>query len=331
MTERISNPKLGISCVLVGMTAMSLMDAIIKLLSDQYPLHEIVMVRSVIALTLTLFIVHLEGGLQLLRTSTPFFHLARGLLIVTANMTFYLALPVMPIASVIAIFFISPVIITALSVVLLKEKVGWHRWLAVLIGFTGVSIMMRLGTDAFKFTSLLPIVAAFAYSLAQIITRYIGTTEKASVMSFYISAIFIFVSAVFWFIAGDGSFAGKYDPTLDFLLRAWSWPNMEDATKMIAVGGLITIVGYMLSQAYRVAELNIVAPFEYISIPLGVLWGYVFWKEIPDLYTFLGILLVAVSGLYVFFREQRVSAPVDQTYGIDHQEEQDSVGTNQQT
>lgn len=305
---------------MVGMIAMSLMDALIKLLSDQYPLHEIVMVRSVISITLTLFIVHLEGGLSLLRTSTPFFHLARGLLIVIANMTFYLALPIMPLASVIAIFFISPVIITALSVVFLDEKVGWHRWLAVLIGFSGIAIMMRLGTDAFKFSSLLPVVAAFAYSFAQIITRYIGITEKASVMSFYISTIFVVVSAFFWAIAGDGSFAGQYHSSLDFLLRAWSWPNMEDASIMLAVGVLITIVGYMLSQAYRVAELNIVAPFEYLSIPMGVIWGYVFWCEIPDWYTFMGILLVAGSGLYVFFREQRVSTPVDQTYGIDHQD-----------
>lgn len=308
---------LGISCILIGMSTMSLMDAIIKLLSDSYPLHEIVMVRSVISIVLTLFIIHFEGGLGLLRTSRPFMHMARGLLIAIANMTFYLALAVMPLAEVTAIFFIAPVLSTALSVLLLGERVGWHRWLAVIAGFTGIAIMMRLGTDSFTLYSLLPVVAALTYALTQIITRWISVTEKASVMSFYISATFIIISAGFWVAAGDGSYAGHNGPGLDFLFRAWAWPDKNDALDMILIGILVTIVGYMISQAYRVAEVNIIAPFEYVALPMAVMWGYIFWREIPDMNSILGIILIGGSGLYVFYREHRTPAPVDQTYGID--------------
>ncbi len=323
MNSYQSDPKHGISCILIAMTACSLMDAFVKLLSDRYPLHEIVMVRSVIAITLTLFIIHFEGGLGLLRTSKPFQHLARGMLIAVANMTFYMSLSVMPLAEVVAIFFISPVLITALSVFLLGEKVGWHRWTAVIVGFIGVAVMMRLGTDSFNLVSVLPLIAAFTYALTQIITRRIGNTEKASVMSFYITAVFIVISTGFWITVGDGSLSGHYGPSVEFLFRPWSWPDMSSAVIMVTVGFLMTIVGYMLSQAYRVAQVNIIAPFEYVALPMGIIWGYVFWREVPDVYTFLGILMVGGSGLYVFFREHGATASPDQTYAVANTEQGD--------
>ncbi len=329
MNSRPDNPILGITCILIGMSTMSFMDAMIKLLSDGYPLHEIVMARSVIAIVLTLFIVHIEGGLGLLRTSRPWLHLARGLLIVLTNMAFYMALSVMPIAKATAIFFVSPLIITALSVLLLGEQVGWRRWLAVSIGFIGTAIMMRLGTGAFEPAAILPVIAACAYALTQIITRWISATEKASVMSFYISATFIVVSAVFWVFAGAGEFSGRFGEDLEFLFMAWRQPDMNDALLMVAIGFLITIVGYMISQAYRVADVNVIAPFEYIAMPMAILWGYLFWREVPDMYSAIGMILVGGSGLFVFFREKHTTAPIDQTYGIDPLEKPDNgAGSN---
>ena len=202
---------LGITCVMIGMGTASLMDAMIKTLSGDYPLHQIVMARSVVAIILTLFIVQYEGGLHLLRSSKPLLHLSRGLLIVVANMSYYLALSTMPLAEVAAIFFVSPLLITALSVPFLGEHVGWRRWVAVGVGFVGVIVMMRPGVGTFNFTALLPILAAFAYASTQIITRSLGTTDVASVMSFYISITFVFIAGGFWIVAGDGSYAGGWN------------------------------------------------------------------------------------------------------------------------
>lgn len=298
---------LGIACVMIGMGTVSLMDALIKILSGDYPLHQIVMARSVVAIIFTLFIVQYEGGLQLLKSSKPFLHLSRGLLIVVANMSYYLALSTMPLAEVAAIFFVSPLLITALSVPFLGEQVGWRRWVAVGVGFVGVTIMMRPGVGTFNITALLPILAAFAYASTQIITRSLGTTDVASVMSFYISATFIFIAGGFWIVAGDGSLAGDHGVEMEFLLRAWRWPDANDAILMFIIGILVTIVGYMLSQAYRVADASVVAPFEYVALPLAVLWGYLFWREVPDLQTIVGIILVVGSGLYVFVREKQLA------------------------
>ena len=300
-----NNYKLGIMCISIGMGTSSLMDATIKSLSDGYPLHEIVMARSIIAVTLTLLIVRFEGGFSLLKTSKLPLHLIRGALFVIANMTFYLAIAAMPLAEATAIFFISPLIITALSVPILGEQVGWRRWLGVLTGFAGVIIIIRPGLESFNNFSLLPIVAATTYATSQIASRWMGEDEKASVKSFYIMMTFIVVSGLFWLVLGDGSLEGQYGPELDFLFRPWQWPNQLDAAKMIAVGLLVTIVSYMINQAYTIANASSVAPFEFVALPLAILWGYLFWDQLPDRWATLGMVLVAGSSLYVFFRENR--------------------------
>lgn len=313
---RQDNTLLGILCVMTGIATASLMDATIKSLSGGYPLHEIVMARSVVALFLTLFIVHLEGGLSMLATKRPLVHLTRGLLVVVANMTFYMAISFMPLAEATALFFVSPLIITALSVPFLGEKVGWRRWLGIVAGFVGVITMIRPGVASISIYSFLPVIAATAYASTQIITRKLGTTEKASVMSFYISLTFIVVAGCFWWFVGDGSLSGRYDQKVEFLFRPWKIPDSGDAMLLVFVGFLIAIVGYMLSQAYRIANASIVAPFEYVSLPLALLWGYLFWGEIPDSQAAIGMALIVGSGLYIFLREKRTSGIIDQSYGI---------------
>jgi len=283
---------------------MSIMDVVIKWLSPDYPLHEIILVRTVVALFLTLIIVHFEGGFALLKTRRPMLHFARGLMIVTANITFYLALAVMPIAEAAALFYVAPLIIAGLSVPLLGEYVSKRQWVAILTGFMGVVLMSGLGTGSFKSAALLPVFAALAYALTQLMTRKLGVTDKASVMSFYIGVVFIIVSVVFGLTVGDGRFAASGGPALEFLLRPWRLPDANSLMLMVVCGFLVAVVAYMLSQAYRVAEANVIAPFEYVVLPLAILWGYLFWNEVPDFKTMIGILLIGGSGLYVFLYER---------------------------
>ncbi len=311
-----NNTVLGISCVMIGMATTSLMDVTIKMLSTSFPLHEIILARSLVAIVLTMVIVHFEGGLALLKTVRPLMHLLRGLLIVVANMSFYLAISAIPLAEATAIFFVSPLFITALSVPLLGEKVGWRRWISVIVGFAGVLVIVRPGSETGSYFALLPIIAALSYALTQITSRGLAATEKASVMSFYISLAFIAISGGFWLLIGDGAWLGTGGDKMDFLFRPWVWPEQNEALLMLLAGFLVAIVGYFLSQAYRVANASVVAPFEFVAMPLSILWGYIFWQEIPDIQAALGILLIAASGIYIFLREHRTTALVDETYGI---------------
>jgi drug/metabolite transporter (DMT)-like permease len=272
-------------------------------MSGDYPLHEIILGRALVAVLLTAWFAHLEGGLALLRTRRLALHLARGVLLVIANVCYFLALAALPLAEAAAIFFIAPLFITMLSVPFLGERVGPWRWTAVFTGLGGVVVMLRPGDGLLEIAALLPIGAALAYAIMQILTRRLGVTDRASALAFYVQLCFIVVSAIFGLIAGDGRFAGGGHPSVEFLLRAWAWPSGIDALLILTCGGLIGAAAYLLSQAYRIAEANLLAPFEYTALPLAVLWGIVWWDEWPDATALLGIALIVGSGLLVFYRE----------------------------
>ncbi len=300
----------GIFFVLGGVLAISFNDMLIKQLSGGYPLHELVFIRSFIGIILSLFLIRMEGGLQILRTSQPMLHALRGLLIVIANMCYFAALAAMPLADATALFFAAPLIITLLSIPMLGEKVGPLRLAAVTIGFVGVIIMQRPWASAeelqvSRLVLVLPVIAALTYALNQLMTRMLGVNSKASAMSVYVQLAFIVVSSGFFLVAGDGRYADGLDnPSLIFLLRPWVWPTPQDWVWLVAMGANAAIIGYCLSQAYRIADAATVAPFEYVGLPLAVLWGWLIFGDLPALEVWIGIALILGSGLFVFLREQ---------------------------
>ena len=293
----------GILCIVAAMFFLTANDSIIKWLSPTYPLHEIVLVRAVVGLMFTLVFVQLEGGWRTLRTRRPLLHMVRGLLIVVANMAFFLALASLPIAEAVALFFIAPLIITMLSTVFLGERVGLRRWLAVLAGLVGVVVMLRPGFEAVTLAAILPLFAALAYGAMQILTRRLGVTDKAGSLTFYVQVTFVAVAAVIGLAIGDGRYAGSDNTTLEFLFRAWIWPSPFDGLLMVLCGLLIACGGYLMFQAYRTAEAAVVAPFEYTALPLALFWGYHLWGEWPDGVSLLGTALIVGAGLFVFYRE----------------------------
>ncbi len=301
----MTNKLIGISCVVGAGVAFTTNDMAIKWLSDENPLHQIVLARASIALLLTLAIlVPLEDGYRNLLTSRWYLHLLRGVVIVIANMAFFLGLASLPLGDATAIFFVAPLFITALSALLLSEKVGPRRWAAVLVGLVGVLVMLQPGRAAFQWAALLPLVAAFCYAVMQILTRTLGTTESASTMAAYIQICFVMVSGTFGLISGDGAFATPdAGPQMEFLLRAWIWPGPYDAMVMAGIGVLGATGAYLISQGYRICEAGLVAPFEYTALPLAVFWSVLVWREWPDAVTWIGIALVCGAGLYVLYRE----------------------------
>ena len=301
---------LGILFVLMGVFSISINDLLIKQLSGGYPLHQIVFVRSGIGILFGLIIVQYEGGWSILRTRHPWLHGLRGLLIAIANTAFFLALAVLPLADATALFFAAPLFITLLSIPVLDEKVGPLRLSAVAVGFAGVIIMQRPWADAgslevSRLVLLLPVLAALTYALNQLMTRKLGVASKASAMAVYIQATFILVSVLFYAVAGDGRFAeGATNASVIFLLRAWVWPAMNDWWVLVGLGLNSAVIGYCLSQAYRLADAATVAPFEYIGLPLAVFWGFMVFGDLPVFEVWIGIALILGSGLFVFLRER---------------------------
>lgn len=309
-----NRPGLSIAFVLAGVFCISLNDTVIKQLSGDYPLHQSVFLRSGIGIIASLVLVQFEGGWGILRTRHPWWHLTRGILIVIANMTYFAALAALPLADATALFFVAPLFITLLSIPLLGEKVGPLRLSAVIVGLAGVVIMQRpweSTIDVPRVVLLLPVIAALTYALNQILTRRLGVETKASALAVYIQATFIMVSLAFYVVAGDGRFAeGLENESLIFLLRAWTWPTAEDWPYFVALGVNSAAMGYCLSQAYRLADAATVAPYEYVGLPLAVLWGWLVFRDLPVWEVWVGIALILGAGLFVFLREHQKARAV---------------------
>ena len=289
----------GILCVMGGVSCFTTTDTVIKYLSGDYALHQIVLIRAVIGIVFTLAVfVPLEGGLETLRTKRLPLQLVRGFCVVMANLLFFTGLATLPLGETVALVFVAPLIITIFAAIFLRENVSAGRWSAVGVGLAGTLIMIRPGTSLFNPIMLLPLLAALCYAIFQILSRYLGRSESASSMAVYTQLMFIAVSALIGVLVGDGRFTVHDDPTIDFLLRAWVWPSGRDFILLSGIGILSGLGAYLISQGYRLGEASLLAPFEYTSLPLAMLWSILFFGDWPDLISWVGIAMIFSAGMW---------------------------------
>lgn len=295
----------GIGLVVAGVTVFTAQDAAIKWLSGDYSVYQIVLVRSLVALLVLPLYAAFNGGLRGLRPASPSFHLLRGLAAFAAYTTYYLALAALPLAEAIALFFVAPLFITALSVPVLGESVGWRRWGATAVGFLGVLVMLRPGFAAFEPAGLLAIGAAAFYAAMQLLARRHAGGESGIAMAFSATVMYVALSGAIGLAFHDGLPLAGSHPSAAFLARAWTLPSAGDFALMALTGLTFATGFYAISQAYRTARPAVIACFEYLAVPLGALAGYLIWRSVPDAATVLGAMLVVGSGLYVLDRERR--------------------------
>lgn len=294
---------LGILCLCAGLGLFSVQDLILKLLSGSYPLSQAMVFRSLTALPLLLLLAHRDGGLGTLFTPGTRAMIARGLVMFVAYAAYYLALPALPLATAVALYFSAPLFITLLSIPMLGETVGWRRGLAVLAGFGGVLIILRPGAGVFDIAALLPVLSGFCYAVSMISARRLGQRESAPAMAFWGNLVFLGLAAAMALGFG-GATAPDLHPSLAFLMRAWVWPTVLDATLMAGCGVIAALGLTLLTQAYRIADANAVTPFEYSAMLWGILWGWAFFAEWPDALAWTGIATIVAAGLFVLWRER---------------------------
>lgn len=294
----------GIGFLVAGVTVFSVQDVIIRFLSAGYPAHEIVFLRTLVAMLPLLIILRLEGARLALGPGQPYLLMVlRGLAGFASYTTYYMALTVLPFAQTVALVYTSPLFVTALSAPLLAEAVGIRRWLAVLAGFAGVVVIVQPDAAAIDPAAGLAVLAALFYAMMIILTRRLGSRVSGASQSIYSMLVFIAASGFIGLLIGDGAYDTQAHPSAHFLLRPWVLPGFGDAG-LIALCGLVAGAGlYCLTQAYRVASPSLVAPFEYCGLPWAVLWGFLFWGELPVETTLAGIVLIVGSGLYIIQRE----------------------------
>lgn len=296
----------GILALVAGIAIFSVQDLILKLISGDYPLHQAMMLRSLTAVPCLLLITRwFDGSLATLVSPTWPLMLGRGLLNFAAYTAYYLALAGLPMATTVALYFTAPLMIVVMSVVFLKETVSRARWMAVAAGFGGVILMVRPGGALFDWAALLPIFCGAAYAASMILARVMGAKDTAAAMAFWGNNAFLICAAILSLIFGWGGSGEGVHPSLAFLVRGWVWPTPWDFFLMSSCGVIAAVGLTLLTQAYRVAQSSVVAPFEFTFAFWGILWGWLFWGDLPDALGWLGIGIIIAAGIYVLRSERK--------------------------
>lgn len=294
----------GILALVVGIAVFSLQDVILKLLSGDYPLYQAMIIRSLTAVPLLLIIVRvLDGCLTTITTPNWPLMLARGFLNFVAYTAYYLGLAALPMADTVALFFTAPLFITLFAAFFFKERIGPTNFFALLAGFAGMLMIFNPSDSVFDPAALLPVLGALGYALTQLATRILGRTETAAAMTFWGNLTFLASALALAAVFGSGGYAGASHPSLAFLTRGWQEMPLRDLLLFMACGLIASIGLSLLTYAYRVAPSSSVAPFEYSFIIWGVLWGWMFWDQLPATLAWAGIGLLIGAGLMVIRAE----------------------------
>jgi drug/metabolite transporter (DMT)-like permease len=275
--EAISLMCAGIFCIVVN-------DALAKWFVSQYPPLQIIFMRNLLATPMIAVIVLSIGGRRALQTRHLGLHAMRGLLLVAGGYAFYIGLSILPLAEATSLIFAAPIFITALSVPLLGEQVGWRRWAAVIVGFAGVLIIVRPGAAAFQPASLFVLVTAMVYALLMISARWVGRGEGMWTMMFYLMLFPTLISGL-------------------IVPLTWQPLQMSHLPLFLAMAVFGALGMALISQAFRLGEAAVVAPFDYTALIWASLLGWLVWGEIPGLWTYAGAAVIIASGIYIVLRE----------------------------
>jgi drug/metabolite transporter (DMT)-like permease len=277
----------GILLMCAGTSLFPFMNAAVKLLAANYPVAQIVWARFTGHLLIMLLVFLPHHRWTLLRTRRPAVQFGRSALMLLSNLVFVIAIARVPLATASAIGFTSPLIVTALSVPLLHESVGWRRWSAVTVGFAGALMVIRPGSGLQDPSVLLLLLSALAYALYQIATRWVGRYDSAATGIVFAALL--------------GSLAMSLVLPFVFVPPR----TMFDALLFCCLGLLGGGGHYLIIRAFQLGPAAVIAPLGYVELVGTAVLGYVIFGNFPDLWIWLGAFVIIGSGLYIALRERR--------------------------
>ena len=269
---------------LLGWMFLPVMDGFAKFLSDDLPILQITWARYFFTVVFTLPIMIFFFKKQLVWSDKPKLQIFRGLILLSANICFFYAISIISLAKALTLAFVAPLIVTAFSPVMLGEKVGFRRWTAVVVGFFGSLVVIRPGFVELNFASLAALGTGILYGFYLIITRKLSTSDNpllTLLMTGMVGAIL--VSAIIPFY--------------------WVKPSLNQWSLMAGIGVFACIGHLFLILSLKYADASKLAPLGYTEIIPNVLIGYYFFSELPDNWTYLGLFIIILSGLYISRRE----------------------------
>lgn len=279
----------GILFMLGAVATFSVMDVCLKLLTPHYPAMQIAALRGLTSLPLVLLWIALSGGFRQVVTRRWRLHLLRGVLAVAMLAAFAFALRDLPLAEAYSLFFVAPLLVTALAVPLLGEHVELKRWAAIVIGLAGVLVVLRPDTGRmFNLGSLAVLFAALAYAISAITVRVLGRTESTQSMVFWMIVLLsVFATAAAW--------------------HEWVALRIEHAPILLGLAVSGALGQYAITEAFKHSDASVVVPFDYTALIWGITFDALIWHTTPDRLMLVGASIVVGSGIYLIRRERRPS------------------------
>ncbi|MBB4064892.1 DMT family transporter [Gellertiella hungarica] len=287
----------GMLLMTACMAVLPCMDAIAKYMAvvEGMSPAQVTFYRFFFQLVATLPLLVTLNGRDFLRAKRPFANLLRGVLHGAASLLFFVAVKYMPLADVFAIYFVEPFMLTALSALFLGEKVGWRRWLAIVIGFGGAMIVIQPSYAIFGWTALLPVLCAFLFAIYMFLNRAIGDADPPLTMQ----TLAGFGGTLFMGMAllvGNAAAGSDFAPSLPHSWRALGL--------LLLLGALSGYLHLLVVRAFRMAPLSVLAPFQYFEIISATALGYLLFSDFPEPSKWLGIVIIVGSGLFILWRER---------------------------
>ncbi len=277
----------------MSVCAFSIMDLIVKW-SDSYPLGQVLFFRGFFGLVIYFFLIPRERLKNFYYTKRAGLHFLRCLFGLIALISIFIALRNLPLATVVSISFAAPIFTTIFSIFFLTEKVGFYRWLAVIVGFIGIVIISEPGFSSLNLYFIFPIIFCLGLSYVAIAIRQLSTTEPVWLIALNFSAAITIVSFF----------------TIPF---GWIMPNLNDLILLSFIGIFGGFANLWLSQSYKFSEVSLVTPLKYLALGFAIIFGYFIWNEIPSIKTLAGALLVIISSIIIFRREIALKKQVSVT------------------
>jgi S-adenosylmethionine uptake transporter len=282
--------------MIIAMLALPGIDAIAKWMSGSISSGQVAWSRFFFQIILMSPLLLKTRGPWL--TRALWLHALRGAMIAFATLFFFSGLAWLPMADAIAIFFIEPLLVTLLSALIFGEAIHWRRISAISIGLVGALIIIRPSFSDVGFAALYPVAAAFCFSFYILLTRKLVSNEDPIRLQFFAG---IFGCLVMSLALGYGSVSD-----IDILVAVW--PDPHQWILLGTLGLIATACHLLVTYAYRLASIGILAPFQYVEIIGATILGWVVFNDFPDLTTWLGIAVIVGSGMYVFHRESQLAA-----------------------
>jgi drug/metabolite transporter (DMT)-like permease len=286
----------GVAYMVGSMAVLPYLDVTAKYLGQTgMPVMETVWARLFFGALLTLPFALRAGGVAALRPRDPAINLTRAALLMTATFCFFASLRWLSVADALAIFFVNPLIVTALSPALLGEKVDRRRWIAVAIGFIGTLIIIRPGFKEVNAGVVLALASGVCLAIYLLLSRKISGRTDPVIITFHTTLLGAALASV-------------------LVVAEWQWPSPWQWTLMLLVGVIATLGHFLILSAYRHAEASLLAPLAYLEMVNATLGGWLFFGDFPDLWTFVGVGVLVLCAVYISAGARRSQAPVTEDF-----------------